>query len=236
MADLQNEDGTCKAPNASTSTPPTNNDNDVPLQCGLYLAESSIPNAGWGMYTGIELEEGQVIPPVDVVIPVIDSEVHMTYLKHYKRLEQTLGSAVTGKSQGFKPAPYFRNSTAVKPTPKWLMDQYYWDCGMTHNYYDAEHIDSVVPGLGMLANSHPGMIMAENMGPARPPILGGRQFASRTPYQDQSFTALEDIDAGHEIFVEVRKNDVTVTDAGSEVQGVKHKQALTTQTNLILFN
>ena len=72
---------------------------------------------------------------------------------------------------------------------------------MTHNYYDADMLDSIVPGLGMLANSHPGMVLADNMGPVRPSI-GGHRSGSSTPYQDQAFEALKDIPAGHEIFVE----------------------------------
>ena len=165
--------------------------------------------AGWGMYTGYDIQKDSVIPPVDVVIPVYDIEVHRERLHHYQRLENTMGYDNMGEyvqsQQGRRHRHIAPNTTKV-PTvtqlPQWLMHQYYWDCSMTHNYYDAERIDSVVPGLGMLANSHPGMVLAENVGPARPWPLGGRGHPGSTPYQNQSFVALKDIVAGHELFVE----------------------------------
>jgi hypothetical protein len=184
------------------------------LDCGLYLATSSIPNAGWGMYTGKPLAKNQVIKPVDVVIPVVDYEMHQAFLKLHKRLEKTntfSASTVVSTSRGHHSHRHFhhrnthnnRNLTIPK-VPKWLMEQYYWDCSITHNYYDAEHIDSVVPGLGMLANSHPGMILADNKGPGRPKIIGGRRNAGggSTLYHGQHFTAEQYIPPGHEIFVE----------------------------------
>ena len=206
------KDGTCLA--NATTTSSTSSSSSPPLECGLYLAKSAIPMAGWGMYTGYDIADDSVIPPVDVVIPVYDIEIHRERLHHYQRLENTMGYAnmgdyihsYRGKKLHRHNSHPKRNNTSRVPhitkLPKWLMHQYYWDCGMTHNYYDAEHIDSVVPGLGMLANSHPGMVLAENVGPARPLPIGGRGHPGSTPYQDQSFVALQDIVAGHELFVE----------------------------------
>ncbi|CAB9512057.1 Guanylate cyclase [Seminavis robusta] len=202
-------DGTCQAdPKASTTSTTTKKGNStasVKLQCGLFLAESSIPKSGWGMYTGVDLQVGKEIPPLDVMIPVVDSELHRTLMQHYKRLSQTIGTHIRGKHGGFGPSK--RNSSVAFrdiKVPKWLMEQYYWDSSMTHNWYDAEKIDSVVPGLGMLANSHPGMILCENDGPSRPNILGGHVVngAGSSPYQNQAFLATTDVPAGHELFVE----------------------------------
>ena len=167
----------------------------IPLH---YLGAGS-----WGIT--LDIPEGKAIPPLDVMIPVVDTEMHRTMMRHYKRLSRTMGTHIRAQHGGFAPPPGQGSSMAFADIkiPKWLMEQYYWDCSMTHNYYDAEKIDSVVPGLGMLANSHPGMILAENIGPQRPKVLGGVQSSKSTPYQDQSFIALEDIAAGHEIFVEV---------------------------------
>jgi SET domain len=152
------------------------------------------------MYTGVPLKEGQNILPVDVMVANVDTERHRTFIDHYNRLANILGSHIAGKHGGFPPPR--KPALAAKSLDDWLMKQYYWDCAMTHNYYDAEKIDSVIPGLGMLANSHPGMILAYNTGPKRPPVIGGRGNGARSPYQDQVFVAEADIPAAHELFVE----------------------------------
>jgi SET domain len=156
------------------------------------------------MYTGVPLEEGMNIFPIDVMVANMDTELHRTLINHYNRLANTLGSHIGGKHGGFPPQRTAKLGS--KSLPKWLMEQYYWDCGMTHNYYDADKIDSVIPGMGMLANSHPGMILAYNAGPKRPPFIGGRVNAARSPYQDQVFVAQSDIPAAHELFVEYGDN------------------------------
>ena len=80
---------------------------------------------------------------------------------------------------------------------------------MTKSQFDADEVNSVIPGLGMLANSHPGLINAANEGSLhrRPwtershPVTG-----SFTHYQDLTFSATEDIEKGQEIFVEYGDN------------------------------
>ena len=49
--------------------------------CKLYLAESSIPNAGLGMYSGVPISPNQTltISQQDVVIPILDIELHNDY-------------------------------------------------------------------------------------------------------------------------------------------------------------
>ena len=51
-----------------------NDDDDefFPETCGLYMAKSSIPNAGWGVYTGRDLQKDEIIQPKDVAINVVD--------------------------------------------------------------------------------------------------------------------------------------------------------------------
>lgn len=44
--------------------------------CGLYLAQSTIPEAGLGVFTGISRNPGDVISPGDVCIPLLDPEIH----------------------------------------------------------------------------------------------------------------------------------------------------------------
>mmetsp|Transcript_30698 Transcript_30698/g.61309 ORF Transcript_30698/g.61309 Transcript_30698/m.61309 type:complete len:622 (+) Transcript_30698:97-1962(+) len=45
-------------------------------QCRLFLAESTIPNAGLGIFTGIDLEAGDAVAEPDIVVPLADFEWH----------------------------------------------------------------------------------------------------------------------------------------------------------------
>mmetsp|Transcript_6624 Transcript_6624/g.11907 ORF Transcript_6624/g.11907 Transcript_6624/m.11907 type:complete len:152 (+) Transcript_6624:104-559(+) len=46
-------------------------------QCGLYMAESSIPNAGWGMYTGIAMMHGDPLFHPEIVVQAMDPRWHV---------------------------------------------------------------------------------------------------------------------------------------------------------------
>mmetsp|Transcript_22413 Transcript_22413/g.32756 ORF Transcript_22413/g.32756 Transcript_22413/m.32756 type:complete len:533 (-) Transcript_22413:75-1673(-) len=42
-------------------------------QCKMYFAESSIPNAGFGLFTAVDLERGDLIGEADILVPIIDA-------------------------------------------------------------------------------------------------------------------------------------------------------------------
>ncbi|KAL7526358.1 hypothetical protein ACHAXR_004417, partial [Thalassiosira sp. AJA248-18] len=44
--------------------------------CRLFLAESTIPNAGLGIYSGVDLQPGEAVAEPDIVIPLHDAEWH----------------------------------------------------------------------------------------------------------------------------------------------------------------
>ena len=46
--------------------------------CRLYLAESTIPNAGLGIYTGVDLPANASIAEPDIIVPLLDLEFHAT--------------------------------------------------------------------------------------------------------------------------------------------------------------
>jgi hypothetical protein len=48
-----------------------------PQQCTLYMAQSTIPHAGLGIFTGIPRKPGETLGSGDVLIPVIDLWYHM---------------------------------------------------------------------------------------------------------------------------------------------------------------
>jgi len=49
---------------------------DEHSQCRLYLAQSTIPGAGLGIYTGIDVGVGEQIAESDIVVPLADHEWH----------------------------------------------------------------------------------------------------------------------------------------------------------------
>jgi len=163
----------------STTTPPP------ALECGLYMAESSLPNSGWGMYTAVAINRGDFILPSDVVIQVNDR------LAYYETTILTMNNSAT--------------STTL---PHWLLEQYYWNPRLSGATFDANKVESIIPGLGMLANSHTGLLNVENLGPMMVKDNNARRRMSQpslgayTEYSNLTFQAMIDIPAGHELFVE----------------------------------
>lgn len=98
--------------------------------CGFYMAESAIPNAGLGVYTGKVIPNAQKIYSGDVVIHVEDYEGNNELRAQFMK-EEDDGEL-------------------------WLLDHYYWEPTISKGHYLADTVISIIPGLGMLANSHPG--------------------------------------------------------------------------------
>jgi len=72
---VQDEDGESTTdPKTSTQVPPSVD--GWPAECALYLAESTIPNAGMGMFTAVDLPKGALVGSPDVAVPVIDPNWH----------------------------------------------------------------------------------------------------------------------------------------------------------------
>ena len=110
-------------------------------RCTLYLAKSSIPNSGLGVYSGMTFKHGEMIEhdhdgvsSGDGVYPIYDIELHNDY----------------------------------QPTPKlkWSVADYTWSVSKfdaedgsrkqaTHSIRnEAKRVTTLVPGLGALANNH----------------------------------------------------------------------------------
>jgi hypothetical protein len=148
--------------------PPLSNE-----QCNLFMAESAIPHAGWGMYTAIPLKKGSVMKPLDLAIQVQDQ---VKYQKLVNKLP-----------------------TSQYQLPDWLMEQYYWNARVTFADYDGNSIDSIIPSFGMLANSHTGLVNLFNQGCQK---IETHTDGSQTMYREQSFTLLSNLEAGHELFAD----------------------------------
>lgn len=51
--------------------------NNEELTCGVWLAKSTIPSAGYGMFAGKDFAKDEdLVPSGDVVIPVVDINIH----------------------------------------------------------------------------------------------------------------------------------------------------------------
>ena len=153
------------------------NKNAQDIDCGLYMAESSIPNAGWGIYTGIPLLKGAVIKPLDVVVQFADYNRQQKYRNQYLQLDE--------------------------PLPLWLMYEYYWNSQTTMAWHDAKFVQSIVPGLGMLANSHPGLVNAREEGPKWKQSVARSvpEAGAYSQYKNTTFRTNQDVPAGHELLV-----------------------------------
>ena len=44
--------------------------------CRYYIAQSSIPNSGWGIYTAIDIKEDDIVFQPEIIVPIIDIAKH----------------------------------------------------------------------------------------------------------------------------------------------------------------
>lgn len=102
---------------------------DDPNTCSIYLAPSSIPNSGLGLYTSVPLPEGTQIGSSQVGILLQDPDFH-------------------------NPS---RNE--VNPETFNLLGNYVWSATpLTYGEHQVQHGESVCSGIGMMANAHYGLI------------------------------------------------------------------------------
>lgn len=148
-------------------------------KCGLFLAPSSIPNSGLGMFAGhYGISENATIGDADVIIPFFEMEFH-NLLKEKKQ-----------KYDAF------------------LWDEYVWASyvfpGAEQETNELESVEFACPGIGSAANSYLALKNAEDqgvsMGLGTDP--GSPGAGAHSPYHNRSFTASEDIPAGGEVWVE----------------------------------
>ena len=169
---------------------PSENSND---QCQLYLAESSIPNSGLGMYTAKSINPLTRIFYPEIVINTFDYRHHQELQKYYKILQTQENGANSPTSKQIMDDEnhrcgywaelgecdanprYMQTSCQFschiqsiiektnyqekgKRMTEWLPTSYFWGSDSTHSRSEADHTESLVPGIGMLANSHLGLI------------------------------------------------------------------------------
>lgn len=149
-------------------------------KCTLYLAESTIPNAGMGMFSGIDLTEGNDISDGDICVPNIEVEWNNEW-----------------------------NTDEADNEYLWIWGDYDWqsmDMGTMVN--EATHKDDVkgaCPGFGAAINCHLALTNVEEVAPEvdsaglhRSADPGVGAF---TPYHNRRVKATKDTPAGAELFV-----------------------------------
>jgi len=157
--------------------------------CQLYVAESSIPNSGLGMYSLKEIKENEAIFFPEIVIQQQDHEWH--------NRERHFWFRKRGRNEPMHP----------RKDRNWLLHMYYWEPRNTLGMFDGEdETQSIIPGLGMLANSHTGLVNAlmtrpqvNTAGLHRGVDPGAGAFSA---YHKYTYLATRHIPAGMELFAE----------------------------------
>jgi hypothetical protein len=172
--DALNEDGISEEILSLPSNPNT--------ECGIWLAPSTIPGAGLGMYAGRDFRKGDLLQEYgDVVIPIIDIESHAREFSPEK--------------WNFLWDEYTWDAESLQ---------------MDHEGYG--HVNVASPGFGAAANSFLGIFNVEEYSPvpydetaslhrSKDPGLGGFSM-----YGNRLSVAKRDISAGQEFFVSYGEN------------------------------
>jgi hypothetical protein len=183
---MEEEDDTV-ASSSSSSSPRRRSSSSVSAagwhthpKCGLYLAPSTIPNAGIGIFTAVDLNKGEVVGFGDVCIPVVDMYWH----NNDDDIEHPL----------FNPLKdYFWQGYAM---------------GMSEET-NREDMESYCPGLDCMINCHLGLINVEKSVPqyddgvseSWPQHSGGSPGAGAfTPYHNGTTYVARNTPAGAELF------------------------------------
>jgi hypothetical protein len=190
--------------------------------CRLFVAESSIPNAGLGMFSGISLATGDEIHS-DIVIQVLDTQQSLKLRKartpnihglvdynqdcrHWAENGECVANSPYMSVHCMKSCFDVDHGVPDIEISHSLLSSYYWASIIGHGTFLGDAVESILPGVGMMANSHPGLL---NVGMTRPhydnagldrrydPGVGA--FSS---FHDYRFLAGKPIAAGQEIFAE----------------------------------
>jgi len=173
------------------NTPPLSPsvDDDPEQKCTTYLAPSSIPNSGLGMYTTIPYASGESFPFPEVGIMLQEMKRHS----------------------------HPTSDTKKKKTK--LLAQYPWSAKvLTFGAIEVGYGESIVPSLGMLANSHLGLVNMRHseLWNTQPALDGTSSISTQytnsltlddvgrgaiSHHSNVKFESSKKIEAGEELFV-----------------------------------
>ena len=154
------------------------NRGDDDAACTLYLAPSTIPGAGLGLFAGISFARNQVISPGgDVVISIRDLDFH-----NGQKLDQFLLDDYTWTPHNF---PRMDDEKDLLQDP--------------------EDLVAASPGIGAAANSIIALANVEQLGDTafltQTPSASHPAAGSSSPYQGREWFASQPIPSGAELFL-----------------------------------
>ena len=163
-----------------------NADDSNSNQCLLYLAESTIPKAGLGVFTGVPVESDHLLGRVgDAAIATVDQDWHMS--------EEKTGM-ISRHSGDYH----------------WPLTNYDWNAGDIGLADEAEDVSVTVNGFGAAPNCHFSLLNVEEH-KANYDEAGLNRYTSPgagaiTPWWNRTSTATRDIAAGSELYVDYGQN------------------------------
>ncbi|KAL7554351.1 hypothetical protein ACHAWF_017807, partial [Thalassiosira exigua] len=153
--------------------------------CRLYLAESTIPNAGLGVFAGKSYSSGELLGRVgDPTFPTIDHDWH-----------NSPPSGHLSKLQG---------------NHHWPLTNYHWQARDVGCEHEAEDVTAVVAGFGAVPNCHFRLLNVDE-DVATYDAAGLSRYDSpgagaSTPWFNRTSAANQDTAAGSELFVDYGSN------------------------------
>lgn len=155
--------------------------------CSLYIAESTIPGAGLGMFSGIERKAKDKLWQGDIVNPVVDRKYH----------QMVLG-----------PETHKSDDVSLNPLEdyEWLGAAMGLQHETAHPYVWPRFIHAFAPGFTAVINSHPALFNSDQKSMPKYDINGLHRSkdpgaGAFTPYFGGESIALEAIQAGSELFI-----------------------------------
>ena len=149
--------------------------------CLLYLAESTIPNAGLGVFTGVPVEEGSLLGRVgDAAFATVDQDWH-----------NSPETGMVSKHSG---------------DYHWPLTNYDWNAPDIGLDDEAEDVSVTVNGFGAAPNCHFSLLNVDEHA-ASYDAAGLNRYTSPgagaiSPWWNRTSTAVRDIAAGSELYVD----------------------------------
>ena len=185
-------------------------------QCGLYMAPSTIPNAGMGIFTAKTVHINQPIGFGDVIIPLLDVRWHNEDFGDTYRRGILAWNENNDKRNNDNDKRNNDNTTASSAAPSrpyfhWPLDDYVWDgiqtMGMHRETIPVDiggNVEAFAPGLDAAINCHLAVL---NVDRKHPPSYDfttiphtGPGVGAMTPYFNSTTIATHRIPAGGELF------------------------------------
>lgn len=152
-------------------------------ECQLYLAPSTVPNAGYGVFAGVDIDEGQAIGEPDLVIPIIDEYKNLPY-RSQQHFSPWLAYIWPREPDALYQAT--RDSFPTIPSSMYQVDTgLNGATSLKFRNSQKERINAFAPGIASLVNSSPDYVNIQSV----------------KRRNQVSFIAREDIEAGTELFL-----------------------------------